>query len=88
MKKAALLFVVMSIALSSCYIDGWNRGISGNGNVVEEDRSVSGFTGVHVSSGIDVYLSEGNDFEVIVEADENLMEVILTEKQGNILVFL
>lgn len=86
MKKAALLFVVMSITLGSCYFDGWNHGISGNGNVVEEDRSVSGFTGVHVSSGIDVYLSEGNDFEVIVEADENLMEVILTEKQGNMLV--
>lgn len=86
MKKAAILFIVMSIAVGSCYIDGWNRGISGNGNVVKEERSISGFTGVHVSSGVDVTLSEGNDFEVIVEADENLMEAILTEKQGNMLV--
>ena len=66
MKKTAFLFVVMSITLGSCYFDGWDRGISGNGNVVKEDRDVSGFTGVQLSSGIDVYLSEGNEFEVAV----------------------
>ena len=32
-----------------------------------------------ISSGIDVYLSEGDEFEVRVEADENLLEVIETE---------
>ncbi|MEN8227245.1 MAG: head GIN domain-containing protein [Bacteroidota bacterium] len=86
MKKAAFLFMILSVTLGSCMIDGWNHGVSGNGTVVEETRSVSGFTGVHVSTGIDVYLSEGDDFEVIVEADENLMEVILTELKGDMLV--
>ena len=85
-KAASILLVIMSLALSSCYIDGWDHGISGNGNVVEETRDVSGFSGVHVSTGIDVYLSEGKDFEVRVEADENLMEVILTELKGDMLV--
>ena len=50
MKKAAFLIVVMSIALGSCYFDGWDRGISGNGNVVEEDRNVSDFTDHHLPS--------------------------------------
>ena len=86
MKKAALLSIVLSIAFTSCIIDGWNSGISGNGVVVEEDRDVYGFTGVHVSTGIDVILSQGDEFEVIVEADENLMEVILTEVNGDMLV--
>lgn len=67
-------------------MDGWNQGISGNGRVIEDERNISGFTGVHVSSGIDVYLSQGSDFEVIVEADENLQEVILTEVEGRMLV--
>jgi hypothetical protein len=53
---------------------------------VNETRDLSGFTGVHVSSGIDVLLSEGNSFEVVVEADENLQDVILTELDGNLLV--
>lgn len=86
MKKVAFLFIIMSVMLGSCMIDGWDHGISGNGNVIEETRDVSEFTGVHVSSGIDVYLTEGNEFEVRVEADENLMEVILTELKGDMLV--
>ncbi|MEN8201394.1 MAG: head GIN domain-containing protein [Bacteroidota bacterium] len=86
MKKAAFLFISISLVLNSCIIEGWNHGISGNGQVEEETRDVSGFTGVHVSTGIDVYLSEGDDFAVKVEADENLMEVILTEVNGDMLV--
>ena len=86
MKKAAFLFITLSLALHSCIIDGWNNGISGNGHVVEETRNVSGFSGVHASTGIDVYLYEGNNFDVKVEADENLMEIILTEVEGKMLV--
>ena len=86
MKKVAFLSLVLVLSMSSCYIDGWGTGIAGNGNVVEETRDVSGFTGVEVSTGIDVYLTQGNEFEVVVEADENLQEVILTEVKGDNLV--
>jgi hypothetical protein len=86
MKKLAFFAIALLISLPSCYIDGWNQTISGNGRVVDETRDISGFTGVHVSSGIDVYLSQGNSFEVRVEADENLQEVILTEVEGSSLV--
>ena len=86
MKNLAFLFVAVLLGLPSCIIDGWDQGISGNGRVVEETRDISGFSGVHVSSGIDVYLSQGNEFEVVVEADENLQDVILTELNGNMLV--
>ena len=72
MKKLTFLSIVIFLSLQSCIIDGWDQGISGNGNVLEETRDISGFTGVKVSSGIDVYLSQGSSFEVKVEADENL----------------
>jgi hypothetical protein len=86
MKKLSFLFVALSLTLGSCVMNGWNYGISGNGNVVKETRDVTGFTGVHVSSGIDVYLSEGDQYEVVVEADENLIEVIETDLKGDMLV--
>ncbi len=86
MKKLSFLIVTILLVLPSCIIDGWDQGITGNGNVVEETRDISGFTGVKVSSGIDVYLSQGSSFEVRVEADENLLDVIRTEKEGNMLV--
>lgn len=85
MKKLTFLVLAVFVTLQSCYIDGWNQSISGNGRVVDESRDISGFTGVKVSSGIDVYLSQGSSFEVRVEADENLQEVILTEMEGNML---
>lgn len=86
MKNLIVLSMAILLVFPSCIIDGWDQGISGNGRVVEDSRDISGFTGVHVSSGIDVYLSQGSDFEVVVEADENLQDVILTEKSGNMLV--
>ena len=86
MKKIAFFATALMMGLSSCLITGWDQGISGNGHVVEESRDISGFTGVHVSSGIDVLLSQGDDFEVIVEADENLQDVIVTETSGRMLV--
>lgn len=86
MKKAVFLALILAFSLSSCYIDGWGTGISGNGNVVEESRDVTGFTEVEVSTGIDVFLTQGNGFDVVVEADENLQEVILTELKGDRLV--
>jgi hypothetical protein len=87
MKKTALLLLsILATGLTSCVIDGWDNHITGNGNVEEETRDISGFTGVHISSGIDVFLSEGKDFEVRVEADENLLEVIETELKGEMLV--
>lgn len=86
MKKLTILAIALLLSLPCCYIDGWNQSISGNGRVVDETRDITGFTGVHVSSGIDVYLSQGSSFEVRVEADENLQEVILTEVEGKMLV--
>jgi hypothetical protein len=86
MKKAVFLSLILALSLTSCYIDGWGTGISGNGNVVEENRDVDGFTEVEVNTGIDVYLTQGNEFDVVVEADENLQEVILTELKGDRLV--
>ncbi len=87
MKRTALFCIVLlAIGSTSCVIGGWDNHITGSGNVVEESRDISGFTGVHLSSGIDVLLSEGDEFKVVVEADDNLLDVIETELKGNMLV--
>ena len=68
MKKASLLFfIILAMGTSSCIVGDWENRVSGNGNVVEETRDISGFTGVLISSGIDVILSEGDQFEVDAE---------------------
>jgi len=77
-KIAAILFV-SAILTTSCIDMSWNA-VSGNGNVTTEERRVTeDFNSVRGSSGLDVYLTEGDENKIVVEADENLMDVIETE---------
>jgi citrate lyase gamma subunit len=54
-------------------------------NVVSKDRKMESFSGIRVSTGIDVYLKQGDEESLTVEADENLQEYILTEVRDDIL---
>lgn len=85
MKTAKLTaLVVLLIATSSCMFDGF--GIKGNKNVVSEDRKVtSEFSGLKVSQGIHVFLSQGNETSISIEADENIIDLLVTEVQGDVL---
>lgn len=50
-----------------------------------EQRQVSKFTAVEVSSGIDLFLKPGNFHDVFVEADKSVMHRIITEVKDNVL---
>jgi len=56
--------------------------IKGNGNVTKSVRQVNGIQSVGVGSGIDLYLSQGNQESLEIEADENLHEYLKTEMEG------
>jgi type 1 fimbria pilin len=79
---AAVFTILMISAVASAQI--WES-VRGNHNVVKKERKIQSFTGVKVSSGIDVYLSQGNDEKLVVEADENLHEYITTEVRNGVL---
>ncbi|MEM9992255.1 MAG: head GIN domain-containing protein [Bacteroidota bacterium] len=61
----------------------WGNGTKGNGNVVEQKRELRDFDSVTASSGLDVYITQGNKVSVVVEADENLQNQIETVVEGN-----
>ncbi len=76
-KLSVLLFV--SIFISSCGVDMFNR-IDGNRNVVTQKRKIhEDFTKVKVSTGLDLYIRQGDKVSLTVEADENLHDIIITE---------
>jgi len=84
LKITLLLFI--GIIVSSCNVDFNINQVQGNGNVVTKQRSVSrDFNGVKGASGIDVYLTQGDRNEIVVEADENLHELIETEVENGML---
>jgi hypothetical protein len=89
MKSLRLAMILtLSVVLVSCAEGQWNKTVRGNGNVVKKERPASYFDCVRVSSGIDVYLTQGARESITVEADENLHEYILTEvKDGKLNVY-
>jgi len=71
--------LVLLITTSSCFMEGIT-GIKGNGNVVSEDREISSdFDAIKVQQGISLYLTQGNSTALNVEADENILELLITE---------
>ena len=84
MKTKITVLLLILITTTSCIFDGF--GIQGNGEVTTEDRNISSdFTAIKVSQGIQVYLTQGNDIDLSVEADENIMDLLVTEVEGETL---
>ena len=77
------IFAVLGVIFSSCIFLG--PSVKGNGNVTEEVRAVGEFDRIKVSSGLDVYITQGSPAKVVVIADSNLHESIETSVEGGIL---
>ncbi len=84
MKQRLLSLILLVSIISSCHFGGGER-IRGNGNMKVENRNLSSFDAVYVSGNTDIYVKQDSAFSVRVEADENLMEYIITELDGNTL---
>ena len=86
MQNLRFLLIAITVIGISCSVGGQSRKtIHGNNKVVKADRDAPSFNGLQVSSGIDVYLKQGNNEAITVEADENLHEYIITEVKGGVL---
>jgi hypothetical protein len=57
----------------------------GSGNVITEERDVSGFDQVNMSGFGEMIITQGNDESLTIETDDNLMQFIETEVRNNTL---
>lgn len=87
MKKTFILltaFTAFTLLLSACSFNGISvnlntNSVKGSGNVVSEERAVSGFTRVELQSIGDLVITQGNTESLTVAADDNLLPYITTE---------
>ncbi len=77
------IIAVLSVLLMSCMFIG--PSVKGNGNVKEEVRQVGAFDQIKVSRGMNVYITQGSPAKVVVIADSNLHEFIVTKVEGGVL---
>jgi len=86
MKSLRFLTIAITIlSISGCTNAQFRKTVYGNNKVVTKERKAEYFAGVNVSCGIDVYLKQGDNEAISVEADENLHEYILTEVRDGVL---
>jgi len=85
MKKVQVIAaLILAVFFStSCIYTG--PSLRGNGNVIEENRKVGDFEEIIVSRGMNVYISQGDVTKVMVKADENLLDAIITRMEGDAL---
>lgn len=77
--------LLLAILFTSCAAEMFNS-VSGNKNVVNQDRSTAKqFTVINISNGLDLYISQGTKNKITVEADENLQDIIKTEINNGVL---
>lgn len=81
--STTLSFFVLALMLAD--VPAMAQRIKGNGNIKTQDRDVSGFTGLDVSGGFEVQVTQGNNEGLRIEADENLLDNIKTEVKNGVL---
>ncbi len=79
------LIIISITLLNSCDFI-WDC-IDGNGIIESEYRDVEDFDGIVSEGAFDVYITQAENYEVMIETDENLLPFIITEKKrGNLVI--
>lgn len=81
-----LALVSLACQISTSNIDIGIDSVRGSGNVIEEQRPVSGIKSVRLANQGDVFIELGQEEELVIEAEDNLLEYITSELNGSQLV--
>ena len=88
MKRNLINGTMVMLIIATVYLTGcekpWQR-VEGNRDVVTETRSVPSFDRVQNTGIFDVYIIQSDYYEVVMEAESNLLPFIRTGVSGNTL---
>ena len=80
--KSITVFAFLLCVSTSCA--QWKK-VKGDGNITTESRSTGDYDGVSAAGSMDINLVEGNEGNIKIKGDANLMEYIITEvKNGKL----
>jgi hypothetical protein len=80
MPVSLLLFTLVASAFT---ISSKNEKVVGSGNIKAEARNESAFRRISTSGVYNVYITPGAKSDIRVEADDNLLPLIITKVNGN-----
>lgn len=90
--KYFMVVAVLSFGLTSCYFDFADDGRSPNfsnceegfGSTVTQEIDLAAFTGFELNMDAQVYLSHGDEVEVLVKGQENIIDELETKVRNDI----
>lgn len=86
-KLFLITLLILVVFVSGCSrIPVLDNRVEGSGNIISEDRPVSGFDRISLSGFGDVTVEQGTSESLTVHTDDNIMPYIETEVKGNTLV--
>ena len=69
--------------MTSC-LDLLRETVEGSGNVIKkDDYEISGFSKISIATGINAHVKMGDTENIVVEADDNILELIKVELKGD-----
>ena len=83
--KKSFTFTLPLVALALCACNLSANNIRGSGNVVQEERQVSGIRGVALTTIGDMTISLGESETLTIEAEDNLLPYLESELRSGIL---
>ncbi|UII32454.1 DUF2807 domain-containing protein [Fulvivirga ulvae] len=80
----AIMSGIITLGMSGCYVDFNDDGFCerGRGSIRTTTRDLPSFTGISNSMNADIYIRKGNNFEVSVQSNHNIVNDILTDVSG------
>jgi len=83
--RLMIVIIVLMVAATACIPSVQPRVIQGSGNVIVEDRDVSGFDKIVMAGAGQIIITQGDRESLSIETDDNLLEYISTEVKGDTL---
>ena len=80
--------ILTTLVISACGLPSFLSGGStmrGSGNVISEDRNVSGFNKVSVSGSGNLHIVQGDEESLTIEAEDNILPLITAKVSENTL---
>lgn len=83
--KLFLIILVIAAFMAACGVPFSPRLVKGSGDILVEDRQVSGFDKISIEGAGRIILTQEDKESLTVETDDNLMKYIRTEVVGDTL---
>jgi hypothetical protein len=82
-----ILVAIAALLFASCNYNINLKSITGSGNVTTENRTITDdFKSIEVANAIDLVVEQSDKAEIIVEADDNLINGITTKIENGVLI--